>query len=265
MTAPTGTASGTAPAVRRSSWLDVVRAELLKLRTTWLTLILLACSVAIAVLSVAATLATEGDGENQINLTDEELTDAVFGSAGIATIFALVMGIVIVTTEFRHQTITPSVLITPRRWPLIVAKFVAAALLGAVYAITTAVVVSVIGLPWLAIKDVTITSGDAIGSLSAAAVSVVLYGIVGVGVGALIRNQVAAIVGALAWTLVIESLAVALLPEVGRWLPGGAAGAIGAGDGSDLLEPWAGALVFVGYGVLFGVVGSLTTIRRDIT
>ncbi len=94
----------------------------------------------------------------------------------------------------------------------------------------------------------------------------VLYGAMGVAVGALIRNQAAALVVALAWMMVIENLFVGLLPELGRWLPGGAASAltsfsVGAGD---LLPMWAAALVLAAYAVGFAVAGSRAVLERDV-
>ena len=97
-----------------------------------------------------------------------------------------------------------------------------------------------------------------------------LYGPIGVGVGALVRNQIAAVVGALAFVFVVEQLVVALLPEVGRWLPGGATAAVlQLGDlatqRGELLPVWGGALLLVAYAVVLSVVGARSTLRRDLT
>ncbi len=93
---------------------------------------------------------------------------------------------------------------------------------------------------------------------------------IGVGVGALVRNQIAAVVAALAWTFVVEQLLVALWPEVGRWTPGGAASAVlQLGDlattRGDLLPVWGGALLLVAYAVVLSVVGARVTLERDLT
>jgi hypothetical protein len=82
---------------------------------------------------------------------------------------------------------------------------------------------------------------------------------------------VAAIVLALVWVLLVESLIVAFLPAVGRWLPGGAASAVlqagvgGGGGPAQLLPVWGGALVMLGYAVVLAWLAALTTLRRDIT
>ena len=51
----------------------------------------------------------------------------------------------------------------------------------------------------------------------------VLYGLIGVGLGSLLRNQIASIVTGLVWQLVAENVLVATAPTIGRWLPLGAA------------------------------------------
>ncbi len=95
-----------------------------------------------------------------------------------------------------------------------------------------------------------------------------IYAAVGVCVGALVRNQIAAVVGALLWTVLAESLTVALLPQVGRWLPGGAlAGVLQSTPvrGGTYLPVWAGALLLTAYGVAFALLAAATTLRRDVT
>jgi ABC-2 type transport system permease protein len=88
-------------------------------------------------------------------------------------------------------------------------------------------------------------------------------------VGSLIRNQTAALLAALAWVLVIESLLVGFVPEVGKWIPGGAAdaltGAANRAASGGMLPMWAGALLFAGYGLVFAIGGTRFTIRRDIS
>jgi ABC-type transport system involved in multi-copper enzyme maturation permease subunit len=96
-----------------------------------------------------------------------------------------------------------------------------------------------------------------------------IFAVVGIGVGVLVRNQIAAVIGALAYLFVVEPL-IQIIPVVKGvypYLPGAAAGAItgaGRGAGTSLLNPWLGALVLLGWGVLFAVLGWMLTIRRDI-
>jgi ABC-2 type transport system permease protein len=92
----------------------------------------------------------------------------------------------------------------------------------------------------------------------------------GVAVGALVRNQIAAVVGTLVWLLVAEQLLVALLPRIGRWTPGGAtAGLLQLGREAtthgDLRSAWAGGLVLLAYATVIGLLASAVTLRRDLT
>jgi ABC-2 type transport system permease protein len=95
----------------------------------------------------------------------------------------------------------------------------------------------------------------------------------GIGLGALIKNQLGAIIVAVVWVFIVEALvnAIPALQPVGKWTPAGAGSAminsgVNLGLGTDyLLQAWAGALVLLGYAVLFSAVASATTIRRDIT
>ncbi|MEV4381296.1 hypothetical protein [Streptosporangium sp. NPDC049644] len=97
--------------------------------------------------------------------------------------------------------------------------------------------------------------------------SVVLYGLLGVGLGALLRNQVAAVAVALAWFMYADYLLTMPLPGLGRWLPTGAARALGGMNmrGGELLPAWGGGLLFAGYVVVIVLAARALTLRRDIT
>ncbi len=56
--------------------------------------------------------------------------------------------------------------------------------------------------------------------------------------------------------------------KIYRWFPGNAASAITEqylGGGLRLVAPRVGAVVLLGYGVLFAALGSVLTLRRDVT
>jgi ABC-2 type transport system permease protein len=93
-----------------------------------------------------------------------------------------------------------------------------------------------------------------------------LCGLVGVGVAALIRNQVAALVGVAVWVLLVEGLLMSLLhaPSMARWLPSAAAAAL-TNPGGGQLSRLAGALLLAGYALALALVGTRLVVRRDIT
>ncbi len=97
----------------------------------------------------------------------------------------------------------------------------------------------------------------------------VAYSVIGVAVGALVRNEIAAIVGVLVWMLVVEQIVVPTYPDLGRWLPGGATYAwlqIGPAlhlDGHLLSTPASGCLLLA-YTTAAIALARVLTPRRDV-
>jgi hypothetical protein len=97
-----------------------------------------------------------------------------------------------------------------------------------------------------------------------------LFAILGVGVGSVLTNQVAAIIVVLGWFIILEGILVSLVHGAERWVPTGAAIAasnLTRGHGVDfgLFKWWQGGLLMLFYGLAFAIVGSLILTRRDIT
>lgn len=246
----------------------LVRAELLKVLSTKLVYWLALVVAALAAVGVAATVfAPQQDGT--FPLESAEGIRNVFAQAGAGSQLALVMGIVSMAAEWRHRTATTTFLAMPRRGRVVAAKVLAQALIGLAYGVLAVVVTVVTAAISLSVKDVdfSLTGSGVPSVLLGALLATLIYGIVGVGYGALVRNQIAAIVSALLWTSLADGLLVTFLPDIGKWTPGGAAGALtqAAREGIDLLPVWGGALLLTAYGVLFAVIGLRMTVSRDIT
>jgi hypothetical protein len=104
-----------------------------------------------------------------------------------------------------------------------------------------------------------------------------LFAIYGIGLGALLKNQIVAIVTGLIFTLVVESIIQAIWPTIGEYLPGQSATALEnaartnlgsgpfGGGTTHLLPWWGGATMLLVYGIALATVGTLTTLRSDIT
>jgi hypothetical protein len=106
-------------------------------------------------------------------------------------------------------------------------------------------------------------------TVAAGFVVMAAYGVVGVAIGALIPNQIAAVVGVLIWMLAVEQMVIPLLPEVGRWMPFAAASSLmqlGPSYGFDdqLLSVPMGGLVLVCYTALAVVLALGVTPKRDV-
>ena len=109
---------------------------------------------------------------------------------------------------------------------------------------------------------------DNLRTLGAAGLVLVVFAVIGVGVGALLRNQVGAIVGSLVYLFVIEPIIRSIPATAGayKWMPGGALEALTATfAGPDLLEPWQGVLLLLGYGLVAAVLGTFLAVRRDVS
>ncbi len=249
----------------------LLRAEWRKVTTIKLGWGMLLGAMALAALGVVAQIASNGvRGGVQLPLSDPSVQKSIAASASSAYLFSIVVGIILITTEFRHFTSRPTFLTEPRRGYVIVAKMLVAAVVGIVYGIVCALLTAAIMIPWLGAKGDTIhwIDGGVLESLLSAIVVIAIFAVVGIGIGVLIRNQITAVIGALAYLFVLEPLIqiIPVVKSVYPYLPGAAASAItGAGRStSTLLAPWAGGVVLLAWGVLFAVSGWIFTIRRDI-
>lgn len=234
------------------------RSEFLKLRTTRTAVVLALGLYAITAIAIVASLIVNDS-------LDRSVQRDLPAAAGFAVLFAILFGILVMTGEYRHGTATPTFLATPRRERVLIAKTLAAAAGGLTLAFSALVLVYAVAIPWLLVTgdSVLLFERDpmrgALGLLAASAI----WGALGVGVGAVVRSQVGAMIGVLVWFLILEPLVGHLSSRFAPYLPGAALGAIF--EASDDLSSWAGAAVSLGYAAAFCLAGTLLTVRRDIT
>jgi ABC-type transport system involved in multi-copper enzyme maturation permease subunit len=246
----------------------LVHSELLKLRTTRTARVLLTLAAAGTAALVAIVLLLAGR-PGQPALGPDALRLLVLVPAQPLTLAALVLGVLGMAGELRHGTATSTFLVTPKRGRVVAAKLAAAAVTGLAMAAASSAAVLAVGLPWLRAKGIEVAIADpaVAARVAGLAVAVALYAVLGTGLGALLRNQVAAVVvGLLWWTQGVERVLTGILHQPGleRWLPKGAASALTApGDGT--LPMWAGALVFAAYGLGLALLGGRLVARRDLT
>jgi hypothetical protein len=249
----------------------LLRSELRKVLTTRLWWGMLLGSMALAALSVIAQVATNGLRNNPAPpLTTAVTQRSIFSSAISGYIFSVVVGIILITTEYRHFTSRPTFLIEPRRARVIAAKLLVSAGVGLLYGVACVAVSVAIIVPWLSAKGIGINwADDGLAVVMLGSVGVVaIFAVVGLGVGVLFRNQISAVVTTLAYLFVVEPL-VAVIPVIKegyRYLPGAAANALtGVARNQVLLLPnWQGGLLLLGWGLLFAALGWVFTARRDI-
>ncbi len=249
----------------------LLRSEVRKVVTTRLWWGMLLGAMAFSALSVVAQIATNGLRNNPAPALTTAVTQrSVFSSSISGYIFSVVVGIILITTEFRHFTSRPTFLLEPRRARVIAAKLLVAAAVGLLYGVACVAVALAVIVPWLSAKGISIhwaANGLIVVMLGALGV-VAIFAVVGVGIGVLFRNQISAVIATLAYLFVVEPL-IAVIPvvkEAYRYLPGAAADALtGVARNQALLLPnWQGGLLLLGWGLLFAVLGWILTVRRDI-
>ena len=199
-------------------------------------------------------------------------------AASLGYAFPLVIGALAVTGEFRHRTITPTLLVEPRRGLVLAAKLLAHLVVGAGFGVAGTAGAVLGGAPLLALSGDGAFLGDGrvLLDLGCSVLALAVWAVVGVGVGSLLTNQVAAVVAILAFTQFVEPIlrlglgAVDALSGASKYLPGAAAEAL-AGSSfystagmAGLLGRLQGGLVLLGYAVLLAVLGRVTTLRRDV-
>ena len=239
------------------------KAEVLKIRSTRTTLGIVLGMVALIVLfSLLTGLASK---EPDLLTTEDQRSALAVGS--LAGVFSALAGIMLVTSEYRYGTIQPTYMFTPRRWRVLSAKLAAGALAGLVFGIVGVALGVGIGIASLAVRGIDYAlSGAQTALLVVGTVAVTaLWGALGVGLGAMLRNQVAAIIGLLAWGFVVENLLFGLVPDVGRFGP------VHAGDGlmglteDHLLHAAPGGFVLVVWAAALAAAGVAVAVRRDVT
>ncbi len=250
----------------------LIAAEFRKLFTTRLWLWLLLASVAITALYTALDIVfsdTPGTWTMPLSTPEGQRTLLAIGSGGAP--LAAVLGAIGLTGEFRHRTATATFLATPHRGRVVGAKLVIYGVVGAGYGLAGAVVTAAIAMPWLAAKDIHVVlgAGDVPATLAGGIAAMAIFGLLGVGLGALLREQVATVVGLLIWLLVVERILTSFtaLESWTVYLPGQAQEALSGSflTNQRLLRPWQGGLVLAAYGIALALAGTRLAMRRDVT
>jgi hypothetical protein len=248
----------------------LVRAEWTKLFTTrvWIGLLIGACVLVAGFAALLTGFAGNADSGLPA-IGTEEYGELAMATTANANVLFLILGIIGMTQEYRHRTATPTFLTTPKRGRVVTAKLVSYALAAIPFALLVMAVNYLVVLVYAGARgDAPSLTGDNLRVLTSSGLALVIYTVIGVGIGALLRNQVGAIVGALVYLFVVEGIIVRAIPglrDIYKWLPGGALEALTATfQGPTLLEPWQGGLLLLGYGLVAALLGTLLAVRRDV-
>ena len=235
-----------------------IRSELIKLtstRSSWGILL------GAAAISVAAFLAP---GENAVGELAKPLHEqqAMFFTGFLLRVLLLVLGVRAMTDEWRHGTLTPSLLVTPRRARFIVVKTVSTALFGGVVTVVATALTLLTATVYAQMNGVTLGPVEVF-PIAGLALSGALWAAIGVGLGAIVKSQLLATVSGLIWLMAIDDMLRERLGDLAGYLPGQAGLALViAPDGRVWLRS---STTLVAYAVALVAVGAILTRRRDVT
>lgn len=240
-----------------------LRSEFLKQRSVATTGGLFAGMLGLVALAVglhgvglpAATLAA---ADNQL---------MVFGRGEfLAALFAALLGVMSITTEIRHGTIRPTFVVTPWRARVVAAKVGVSALLGAGFGLAASALAVAVGTGVLGARgiDVVLGGGDYALLIAGGAAASALWAAIGVGVGALVRDQVPTLIGITAWLLFVEGLFGENIADVSKFAPGTLGMAVSGQEPDALLAPAISVLLLALYAAAVALAGAIATSRRDI-
>lgn len=184
---------------------------------------------------------------------------------GTGALVVLLVGILMAAGEYRQGTASDTFLTSPTRHRVVTAKLAVGALVGA--AVGAVTVVACVGGAALLyrVKHTSFPFDDAVvwETLAGTLAYTTLFAVLGVAIGTMVRNQVLAVAGALAWIGIIEHLLVNLAPSIGRWLPAAAGQAIVRTPLDGLLSPIGGVAVLAVYAAVVAAAGVRFAVTRD--
>jgi hypothetical protein len=243
------------PVSLRTVFLNAVAAELVKLRTLPATLITVASTVASTTVLAVAFASGRARLGGSASAAESALRTVEYGQIGL-----IVLGILTVATEYGGSQIRTTLTAVPGRTLLMAGKAVAYVVVASLTALPA------IGVPLLAAHLVPGMSwaGEHAGALWGAGAYLVLIGLLGYAVAALVRDLIAALVSALAIVLVVPPLlaGVTTLADHLPSLAGMRMYAVGPALAQGL-TPVQGALTLAAWLALALVAAVALFVRRD--
>jgi len=242
---------------------SLIASELLKAWTTPRTLFgILLAELAIIGLGAAGTVDSAASSDPLPPSFEQDLISV----STVAVFFAVLLGVLVMTTEYRHGTISQTFLATPAREWVLAAKAVVAALLGAAFVVPGVLLTLAIAEVWVGGREGFHIGGDELELIARLLLAAVVGALFGLSIGAALGRQLGAFILVLGWLLIVEHAIEALFPSTEDFLPGRAAigGILGTG-GSDFPSLGEALPLAAAYVIGLGAIAVIVTRRRDIT
>jgi ABC-type transport system involved in multi-copper enzyme maturation permease subunit len=261
----------------------LLRSEYLKVITTkvWWTMLLGLLGILALALLINGVIAAEALDNDFNNQSLNQLAAGIYTSGQyFGVLFSAILGTLLITNEFHHQTATSTFLATPRRVEVVIAKLVVAVGWGVLYGLMCTVISIPVGAAILSSLDSesALGEGDVLKAILLNLLAFGVWAVLGLGIGTLLQNQVGAVVTLIVayfGAQVIGAILLALgeawdwdwLGGVYYYLPYGATQVMTSADKIADNAPawWGGMLLVLLYGAVAAFFGSWLTAKRDIT
>lgn len=238
----------------------LLRAEALKLRTIRTTWTMLGLGLLVEGLFAGLYVGL-------VSLEDVGPIREVQTGTGLLMVMLLVLGVLAITTEFRHGTASTTFLAAPRRYPVLAAKLGAVLGAGLLAGLAYVGVNGGLALPLFEAREGSLPpTGDLVSVYAGVVVSFALLCAFGLGVGAIVRSQVGAIIVALAFFFILSPLPELLPGDIGIYFPAQAIGSLhGLPEATEEgLGQVGGGLVLAAWSAALVLIGTLLIGRRDL-
>jgi ABC-2 type transport system permease protein len=260
------------PARRRPGLAETVRSEFIKIRsvrsTYWTLLAQALAAIAFAGIRCAG-IVSNWPRDQKFNPADASLT----GQVSIGELIIVVLGALVITSEYSTGMIRTSLTVMPRRGVLYAGKAIVFTAVSLTLSVVTCLAAFFTGQAILAGKhlNTTLAQPFALRAVLLSAAVITVFGLLAYGLGAIIRNTAGAVTAILGLIFLLPLLASALpsswFQDLERWLPGGPALiAISSGSAwsaNHLFPAWGEFAVFCGYAAVLLAAGAWSFLHRD--
>lgn len=262
---------------------NLVKAEFRRLLATrmWGGLLLAAALIGGGLMGAMALVGPENFDPPMPGLDTATGMRTILGLLGYTAFVPAAVGALAVTSEYRHRTAAVTFLFAPRRGRVLAAKLATYGAAGLAYGLILAGTAAGALFTVAAIRGISLgmPTGTVLQMLARIGLAMLVYLLIGVGVGALLRNQVAALCVVIGYLYLGEPLLM-MIPGVNALypiLPGGATASLTdftyladaisqevGGTAVHLLPPAAGAALLTGYSLVAALLAVILPMRRDI-